>query len=219
MPEPVFDPNERVPTTQLPAELRGVTDPVKVAEYYQRREAQIRQELRPPTPVPPPPTRVTIEQKIDQPPTPISQAETDAARITLAETAKRTAAIGKKYWERFAGDIESLMSKCSIEDRLNHQTWEVAYNTILGMNMEKIRTEETNAAAEASRLSAERSAAPPSQTTPLSPLPYEVTNKILPGLHISEEQYRSAQDAMATGSWPLTAENVSGKRVLIGGEK
>ena len=73
-------------------------------------------------------------------------------------------------------------------------------------------------AADAARIAAERSAPPSGAPVAPVPLDSKVTSKVLPGLGISEEQYRTAQDNMNTGKWPLTADNVGGKRVLIGGQ-
>jgi hypothetical protein len=219
VPDPVFDQRDRVTdVSQLPAELRGVTDPVKIAQYYQGREARLRTELAA-QPVKTETSRVTIEQKTDDKPVVMTQAEAEGARSTLIQTARNTAKLGKKYWDRLSADIEKLMSPMAPEDKVNSDVWSTVYNTLVGMNYEKLTSEDAASAAEATRIASERSTAPASLQEAPPPLPIEVTGKILPGLGISEEQYRKSQEHIAKGVWPLTAENVSGKRVTIGSEK
>jgi hypothetical protein len=221
MPEPVFDSTDRVASTQLPEALRGVTDPVKIASYYQQRETQLREELRRAVP-PPPNSRVVIERPVDNPPPPsatFSVAEAEAARATLIEAARQTARQGKPYWERLSDDIEKLMANCGPEDRVNSNIWSTCYHTLVGMNKDKLDSEDRTKAAEATRLAAERSSAPPDANAAPPPLPIEVTSKILPGLNLSEAQYRESQARIDKGVWPLTAENRGGQRVTIGSEK
>lgn len=215
MPEPLFSAEERVSTTDLPAEIRNETDPKKIAAYYQRREAALRQELRQP-----PNSRVTIEQHTeDTPPAAatFSAEEAASARTTLIQAARQTARVNKKYWDRLSDDIERLMKDQPPENQVNSIIWETAYNTLVGMNVERLQSEDRQSAETATRLAAERSSAAPETTSAPAPLPVEVTSKILPGLHLSEAQYREAQDRISKGSWPLTAENVSGQRKMVGG--
>lgn len=222
---PVFGADDRVARplapatnqTTLPAELRGETDPLKIAAYYQRRETAIREELRQ---TPPTPTRgtVTITRETENRP-PVTEGEIESFRVTGIENAKALAKSGKKYWDKFEADINGVMEKMDRESLLNYKTWEVAYNTIVGMNMDKIRTDEAADAANQTRLAAERSSTPSSDQPPPPPLDTKVTSKILPGLGVTEDNYRLAQSRMEKGEWPLTSENVNGKRVTIGGGK
>jgi hypothetical protein len=221
MPEPLFSQEERVSTTQLPAELRDEKDPAKVAAYYQRREAQLREEMRRSTQgTPPPPnTRVTMEQNTDEPPVAASFSveEAQSARATLIATARQTARQNKPYWDRLSDEIERLMKTQPPENQVNSGIWETAYNTLLGMNMDRLLKEDKDRADAATRAATERSSVPPDQTSAPAPLPVEVTAKVLPGLHLSEAQYREAQDRISKGSWPLTAENIGGARKMVGG--
>lgn len=218
MAEPLFDPSERVSTTELPAEIRNEKDPAKIAAYYQRREAALREEMRRQS-AQPTPTRVTVERPTDPTPQPVtfSAEEATAARGTLTATARQAAKVGKKYWDRLSDDIEKIMKDQPPENQVSSVVWETAYNTLVGMNLERLQKEDTEAAATAQRIATERSAAQPALGETPAPLPVEVTSKVLPGLGIDEKQYREAQDRIASGKWPLTAENVSGKRVEIGG--
>jgi len=224
VPEPVFDERDRVnqPTrVELPAELRGVTDPGRIAEYYQRREAQLRDQLRqqPPSP-PPPPSRVTITEPTQPNPNAatFSVDEANAARQTLIAAARSTAMQNKPYWERLKDKIEQLMGTMQPADQVNSNVWETAYQTLVGQNLNMLQEQDRQMAADAARIAAERSAPPSGAPVAPVPLDSKVTSKVLPGLGISEEQYRTAQDNMNTGKWPLTADNVGGKRVLIGGQ-
>lgn len=221
MPEPVFDERDRVNTTELPAELKGVTDPLKIAAYYQKREGLLRQELRQ---TPPPNTRVQMTPHVDNEPPPeernvqFSVEEATAARGTLIATARNAAKVGKEYWDRLSVDIEKLMQTQPPENQVSVNIWETAYHTLLGMNMQRFAREDAEATATALRVAAERTSTPSTEAVAPPPLPVEVTGKILPGLNITEEQYRTSQDHIASGRWPLTAENVSGKRVTVGGK-
>ena len=218
MPEPVFSEADRVTVNNnLPAELKGVTDPAKIAAYYQRREGELREQLR----AAPPQQRssVVIEQRTDDKDKPITQAEAEGARSTLIEAAKTQAAVGKPYWDRLRADIDKLMEPLAPEDKVNFKVWETCYYTLLGMNKTKFDEEDRVKAAEATRLAAERSSAPPAAQEAPAPLPVEVTSKVLPGLGISEKSYRDAQDHISAGRWPLTAENIGGRRTTIGSEK
>jgi hypothetical protein len=218
---PVFGSEDRVSQVELPAEIRNETDPKKIAAYYQRREGQIREEMRR-TAATPPNSRVQIEQRVDNPPerrepAQFSVEEASSARATLIATARQTAKAGKEYWDRLSADIEKVMSEQPPENQVNVNIWETAYNTILGMNMQRLIREDTAARETAARTATERASAPPEQQTAPAPLPVEVTAKILPGLGINEEQYRTSQDNIAKGVWPLTSENVNGRRTTIGG--
>jgi hypothetical protein len=222
MPDPVFSEADRVSTTQLPAELRGVTDPLKIAAYYQQREATLRQEMRNQTPPQNPPnTTVRVETPTQTPPqtATFSVQEANAARETLIASARSVARQGKKYWDRLSEKIEALMQSMDPADKVNSQVWETCYNTLVGQNINTLLDQDKASEAEANRIASERSAAAAAPGAVPPPLPVEVTSKVLPGLGLSEAQYREAQDHIAKGVWPLTAENVSGKRVLIGSEK
>jgi hypothetical protein len=219
--QPVFGNEDRVRSAQvdLPAELRGVTDPVKIAQYYQSREATLREELRKATTTPPR-TASTVEQHVDTPPvrTPVTMSveEATAARSTLIESARRTAMANKPYWSRLEADINKVMGEQPPENQVDFNVWTTAYNTLVGMNMDRLLREDREVA-ETARVAVERSAAPPDASTAPVALPIEVTGKILPGLNITEEQYRKAQTNIAKGIWPLTSENISGKRLTVGG--
>jgi hypothetical protein len=220
MTDPVFNADDRVPTTQLPAELRGVTDPLKIAAYYQQRETQLRQEMRNTPPPNPPNTTVRVETPTQTPPTAnFTVAEATAARETLKASARAVAQQNKKYWSRLSDKIEAMMQAMNPEDQVNSQAWEVCYNTLVGQNLTSLLEQDNAQALEATRIASERSAAAASPTATPAPLPMEVTSKILPGLGISEEKYREAQTHIAKGIWPLTADNQGGKRVTIGSEK
>jgi hypothetical protein len=218
--EPVFGAEDRVTTVDLPAEIRNETDPKKVAAYYQRREGQLRDELRR-NAVPPQNTRVTVEHPVDEPlkrePATFSVNEAEAARTTLIATARQTAKVGKTYWERLEADIDRVMATMPPESQVNSQIWETCYNTLLGQNMDRLLREDKAAADTAARTAAERASLPAEQASAPLPLPVEVTSKVLPGLGISEEQYRTSQDHISKGVWPLTSENVGGKRTTVGG--
>jgi hypothetical protein len=165
-----------------------------------------------------------MERRVDEPPereerqnVQFSPEEATAARHTLVATAKQTARQGKQYWDRLETEINKIMAEQPPENQVSVQIWETAYHTLLGMNMQRLTREDAEAAATATRTAAERASTPSAESTPPPPLPVEVTSKILPGLNLSEEQYRTAQERIRTGKWPLTAENVSGKRVTVGG--
>lgn len=219
MPEPLFGADERVPTTDLPAEIRNETDPRKIAAYYQRRETALREEMRRTAP-PPPNSRVTIEHPVDQPnPSSVtfSAEEAQSARTTLIATARNTARINKPYWDRLSDKIEALMKDQPPENQVNSIIWETCYNTLLGMNMDQLLREDRERTEAATRAAAERSSAPPDSVSSPAPLPIEVTSKVLPGLGLTEAQYRESQDRIASGKWPMTAENIGGRKVLVGG--
>lgn len=219
MAEPVFGAEDRVSTTDLPAELRNETDPKKIAAYYQRREASLRDELRRNT-TPLQNTRVQIERPTDdasRQPALMSVEEAEAARQTLTVAARQAARIGKKYWDRLSADIERLMDSQPPENRVSSQIWETCYNTLLGMNMDRLVREDAEAASTAARVATERSSAQPEAAATPSPLPAEVTSKILPGLGLTEDQYRTAESNISSGKWPLTAENLGGRRIPVGG--
>jgi len=220
--EPLFGAEERVPTTQLPDELKGVTDPLKIAAYYQRREGALREEMR--RTVTPPKTASTMERRTDDTPNreerqnvQFTAEEATSARHTLIATARQTAKQGKQYWDRLSTEIEKIMGEQPPENQVSVQIWETAYHTLLGMNMQRLTREDAEAAATATRTAAERATQPATEPAAVTPLPIEVTGKILPGLNLTEEQYRTSQEHIRTGKWPLTAENVSGKRVTVGG--
>src|SRR5258708_4318930 len=201
MTEPVFGAEDRVVQPQLPAELKGITDPAKIAQYYQQREGALRDELRK-AQAAPPNSRVVIEQKVDEPkPVIFSQAEAEGARSTLIEAARVQAKQGKPYWDRLEADILKLVDPLAPEDKVNFKIWETCYYTLLGMNKTKFDEEDKTKAAEATRLAAERSSAPTTPSEQPAPLPIEVTGKVLPGLGLTEAQYRESQDRIAKGVW------------------
>jgi hypothetical protein len=229
--QPVFGAEDRVRSdqTNLPQELRGVTDPVKIANYYQQREARMRDEFRAQQDRAQR-TSSQFEQRTDstpritevpnsQQPAQLTVAETQAARNTLVQTARAAAMAGKKYWTRLEGDINTIMGQQPPENQVDVNVWSTAYNSLVGAHLDRLLREdaETASAAEAARITSERSAAPPGQEPTPAPLPVEVTGKILPGLNISEQQYRAAQDHIQKGVWPLTSDNTNGRRILIGG--
>jgi hypothetical protein len=228
--QPVFGAEDRVRTDQsnLPQELRNEKDPNKVAAYYQAREARLRDEFR--ANEQRQRTSSQFEQRTDQTPriteapnpnapAHLTQAEAQAARNTLVQTARQGAMAGKKYWSRLEGDINTIMSQQPPENQVDVNVWSTAYNSLVGANLDRLLREDADrtAAEETARITSERSAAPPGQEPTPAPLPVEVTGKILPGLNISEQQYRAAQDNIQKGVWPLTSDNTNGRRVLIGG--
>lgn len=224
-PAPVFGAEDRVrEATNLPQELRNEKDPSKIAAYYQAREARLRDEFRAAQPQPQR-TASTFEQHTEnQVPNPAAEArltvaEAQSARNTLVAAARTAAMTGKKYWGRLEADINAIMAQQPPENQIDVIVWTTAYNAVTGANIERLQREDLEAqtAAEAARITAERSAAPPGQQPTPAPLPVEVTGKILPGLNITETQYRAAQDHITRGVWPLTSDNTNGRRVLIGG--
>lgn len=217
--QPIFGEEDRVATTQLPEELKGVTDPLKIAAYYQKREGELRTQLRTPPTSRVTMTRDTDDERHEEPRSAnFSLEEANAARGTLIATARQTARQGKEYWDRLSGDIEKLMGQQPPENQVSVQIWETCYHTLLGMNIQRLTREDKERDEAAVRVAAERTSTPSTESTAPLPLPVEVTSKILPGLNLSEEQYRTSQDHIASGKWPLTAENVSGKRVTVGGK-
>jgi hypothetical protein len=205
----------------LPAEIRNEKDPAKIAAYYQQREARLRQELTQNAPPPTPRQAVTIEQPTDDARRPVtmSLAEAQAARTTLILAARTQAQLGKKYWGRLEVDILKIMEQQPPENQVDTNVWSTAYNSLVGANLDRLLQEDRDAqaAADQARITSERSAAVPGAVATPPPLPVEVTSKVLPGLNITEAQYRTAQDNIAAGIWPLTADNTNGKRLRIGG--
>jgi hypothetical protein len=207
--------------------LRNERDPAKIAAYYQAREARLRDEFRQQAREPQR-TSSQFEQRTDanqnqiriteaQQPAQLTVAEANAARTTLVQTARTAAMAGKKYWSRLEADINTVMSQQPVENQVDVNVWSTAYNSLVGANLDRLLREDAEHAANEVRISAERSAVPPGQEPAPPPLPIEVTGKILPGLNITEQQYRAAQANISKGVWPLTSDNTSGKRVLIGG--
>jgi len=222
MAEPMFSETERVqqPPTggtepQLPKELVGKT-PGQIAQYYQQREQQIIKTAREaiaqndPTKVgeqPPKRGSVTMEHSTEQP----GAGELDAARTTLRETAKRTAAQGKKYWPRFEQQIEAAIKQMGPDAQVNFQFWEAMYYNLLGQNKDAIESEEREAAAAAARQASERPSPGAETPPPLTPLHPLVTGKILPGLQISEQTYRDGEAAITAGRFPFTYDSRQGR--------
>jgi hypothetical protein len=208
MPEPVFGEQDRVQpavkvTSDLPAELQGVTDPVKIAKYYQDRETRLRDAaLRAVEAAKGTPTPTPTPDKGH----PMTPAEIQGARNTLILTAKREASQNKKYWERLQSEIEKIMGACSPEQQVDSATWETAYNSLVGANLARLQAEDREAEATATRIASER--ANPAADQPVTPGPLDprVASKILPGLEISEKQYRTADEMLkkADQPWPLT---------------
>jgi hypothetical protein len=124
---------------------------------------------------------------------------------------------GKTYWSRLEADILKIMGQQPPENQVDVNVWETAYNTLVGMNLERLLREDRETTEAAARSAAERAQTPAQTIAAPLPLPVEVTAKILPGLNISEEQYRTAQNNINNGVWPLTSDNVGGKRRTIGG--
>ena len=222
--QPVFGSEDRVRTANnnLPAELKNETDPNKIAAYYQAREARLRDEMRQQTPPPPVRTSSTMEQRTDtveRAPVQMSVAEATAARNTLVQSARNTAMQGKKYWTRLEVDILRIMEQQPPENQIDVNVWTTAYNSLVGASLDRLLQEDHDAAAavEQARITSERSAAPPGAEPTPPPLPVEVTGKILPGLNISEAQYRAAQANITNGVWPLTSDNTGPQRLRVGG--
>jgi hypothetical protein len=218
--QPVFGSEDRVRQNNLPTELTNEKDPQKIAAYYQAREARLREEFRanPERER----TSVQIEQRVDNRPVQpgqLTQSEMVAARNTLVQMARNGAMQNKRYWARLSDQIETIMAQQPVENQIDLNVWATAYNSLVGANLDRLLREDAEAAqnAEQVRITSERSNAPPGQEPTPAPLPVEVTGKILPGLNISETQYRAAQQNIAKGVWPLTADNTTGKRLLIGG--
>lgn len=219
---PVFGQDDRVDQpTGLPAELvaklqgKSVAEQTRlIVEYYQTREKTIIQKAKEAI-------RTQDPSTIDQPPKPpvnrvqteradvVDQKTVDGATITLIAAAKNQAKIGKKYWDRFEAEIEKIMAGMDPQFRVNFQFWETAYNNCVGLNYDLIQKEEKDAEARAATLTAERANAAPEPTLPPAPLPEVVRNKVLPGLGLTEEQYRTGQKNLETGKWPLTFDKAA----------
>src|SRR5271166_146184 len=213
--QPVFGADERVESApQLPAELvaklkdkSAAQQTAIIIDYYSTREKaiikQAKEAIRTQTPVREEGTTVRIERSLDTPPV-VQPGELDGARSTLIAAAKVQAARDKKYWDRFLPDIEKIMANMTPEYRVNFEYWETAYYNLVGMNKALLDTEEKAAEARAVQLTAERASAGAETPAIVAPLPSTVTGKILPGLGISEKQYRDAQTNIDKGVWPLT---------------
>lgn len=215
MAEPVFNVEDRVPLAtndaDLPPELRGKS-PVEIAKFYQHRENQIKELAKKAIQAnQPAPTTTTTTTQVR----PITVEETEAARGTLTENAKRLASEGKEFWKRLLPDIEKVMANCKPEDRTNWQVWETCYFTLAGQNAALLAAEKAQQAAEAARIASERPNPATEQQAPPPPLPAIVVSKVLPGLDITEEQYRTAEKQMAATpqTFPLTFKKYGRPRV------
>lgn len=230
MPDPVFDPAERVPPQQpgLPAELNGRT-PAQIAQYYQERERTIMANAQtaianasagnpqPPRPDPARPQPATAEDFERDPlgttrqmiaEGTVSRNEwntmTQAVRQNLIDTAKDRAKQGKKYWTRLDAIIAGMTQNVGLE-ALDTQFWETAYNAALGANLGTIQAEE-EAAAAAARASAE---APSGGSTP--PMPPRILThdemRVVNGMGITAEAYRKSEENIKNNKFPLTLDN------------
>jgi hypothetical protein len=231
MPDPVFDPAERVPPQQggLPAELANKT-PAQIAQYYQERERTIMANAQTAianaaagTPAQPrnpqdnhPPAATAEDFERDPLGTTremisresVSRQEwnqmTGAVRQNLIDTAKDRAKQGKKYWTRLDAIITGMTQNVGLE-ALDTAFWETAYNAALGANLGTIQAEE-EAAAQAARASAE---APSGGSTPPMP-PRVLTNdemRVVTGMGITAEAYRKSEENIRTNKFPLTLDN------------
>jgi hypothetical protein len=225
MPDPVFSPDERVDTPQaLPSELVTKLQGKSAAEqasliidYYSKREkaviAQAKEAIRTQDPTKVPGhekgTTVRTERTDLNQSTTVNQPELDGARATLIAAAKVQAARDKKYWDRFLPDVEKIMAGMTPEFQVDFRYWETAYYNLVGQNKAKLDQEDKDAEANAARLTAERASAGHETPEVLEPLPPTVTGKILPGLGITEAQYRTGQKNIAEGKWPLTFDKAA----------
>jgi hypothetical protein len=234
MPDPVFDPAERVPPANnngLPAELANRT-PQQIAQYYQDRERNIlanaqtaiananagsREPARPNAADPTARPNVSAEDFERDPVAAsreminresVSRNEwnqmTGAVRQNLIDTAKDRAKQGKKYWARLDQAITGMTQNVGLE-ALDTTFWETAYNAALGANLGAIQAEEAAAAA-AAQASAE---APSGGSVPPMP-PRILTNdemRVVNGLGISAETYRKGEENIKNNKFPLTLDN------------
>jgi len=65
---------------------------------------------------------------------------------SLERIAKRDGASGKKHYQRFAKEIEEYMSQLPQESRVMPEFYEMAYNIVVGKNMDKLTQEALEAA-------------------------------------------------------------------------
>jgi hypothetical protein len=231
MPDPVFDPAERVPPNNgggLPSELQGRT-PQQIAMYYQDRERTILANAQ--TAIanasagsrnePPPPAREsrqptgedferdplgTTREMINR--ESVSRNEwnqmTGAVRQNLIDTAKDRARQGKKYWARLDPIITGMTQNVGLE-ALDTNFWETAYNAALGANLGVIQAEE-----QAAEAAARSSAEPPSggATPPMPPRILTADEmRVVNGLGITTETYRKGEENMRNNKFPLTLDN------------
>lgn len=226
MADPVFSAEDRVNDPTLPPELVGKS-PAEIAKFYQQREATLvkraNDALRAASDNPPR-SSVTITQPTDRSPnqpapsTPITRADAEAlvspARETLVQSARMVASNNKPFWAKYSTEIEQVMSNLPVEERMQSQTWETAYYSVVGLHAQEIEA--------AAKQSAAIAAEPPAAAPTPAPTPVDLTKLIHPesgktavdvcnGLNISQDSYRESMTRIDKGVWPLTRDNVGRK--------
>jgi hypothetical protein len=222
MPDPVFDATDRVAAVDITNKT-----PQQVAAEYQARERQIVQTAQTaiatahagPPPAPPRVNDVTREQ-FDADPFAttrdlisregVTRTEFDrvvsASQENLIQNARFQASQGKQYWGRLSAIIDQYTATADPMAKINSSFWETAYHAALGANLSTIQAEERAAAAAASA----SSEAPSGGATP-PPAPRMLNDRemrVVEGLGITADRFRSAEGKMASGSpFPITLDN------------
>jgi hypothetical protein len=223
MPDPVFDATDRVAAVDITNKT-----PQQVAAEYQARERQIVATAQSaiatahagPPPSPPRETQATYtNDSFNERPLDttreilqregVTRTEFDrvisASQENLIQNARFQASQGKQYWGRLSAIIDQYTATADPMAKINSSFWETAYHAALGANLSTIQAEERAAAAASAS-----SEAPSGGATP-PPAPRMLNDRemrVVEGLGITADRFRSAEGKMASGSpFPITLDN------------
>ena len=240
---PVFGSEDRIdPATGLPESLKGKT-PAEVAKYYQERESNIIANARraiatagagptPPPPGPTPPTpkaTITREDLYNNPQETFNKFQsglitkeeflsaTAPFQKTIIAMAENLASQGKKYWNKYRDEILGIMAHVTPDQQASVSSWNVAYNTVVGIHWEEIEKEAVKIATTPASEGVQTPSATPTAPVDLKTLTFKEGGKngkiktaedVVSGLNISPDNYRDAMKKIDEGTFPgLTLDN------------
>lgn len=225
MPEPLFDPNERIESDPsggaLPEGLKGKSAE-EVARFYQQRLAAQERELvearrqpAPRAPDPEKPKEISSSDIWSDPKTAVnemirqgapSRAEFERASAfvqnNMIEVARMIMQQKHPDFPKYEREIMQLINKTEPWARADFNTWETAYTYVIGSKMEEIKAEAV--------ARAQMGAEPPSPPAGTPPKPIELNAEqkyVIERMGITPEMYTKAIENMASGKFPLTMDN------------
>lgn len=225
---PLFSPEERVsqdpPVSALPENLKGKS-PEEVAQFYQQRETHLQLQLneaqrRPAQPAVEPvrPVAPSSADFWSDPAKAVEAAiragapdrnEFDRAsafvQTNMVEVAKLITHQKHSDFDKFSGEIQTLINRCDPWMRADFNTWETAYNYIRGSHVDQLVSDAT------ARATMGAEPVNPSSVEPAKPRVVTAEEKyVCERLGISDDQYNTAVNNMAASRWPLTMSNTRG---------
>lgn len=153
----------------------------------------------------------------------LTQAQFDQLTEPFVESmidfARAQAKSGKPHWDKYAGEIDAIMTNMTNAQKSSVKCWLVAYNNVVGTHADEIAQDAVN------RSKNPPATIPPSGAPVEPPPPTDLTQvtagskhgvktaaQVAEGLGLTHDQYRKGMERVGADIWPVTLDNRPGRK-------